>query len=173
MTILQSTYGAKLTSPQPSPTQEHIKGEYGFWQIRSKTTTNAIISSQSIPGLISRLNTSSLSTTDLLAFLRDISAATSPDLLRILQFRLQKQPSIWKSGVLLLPMNTSTSSLLFWRIDFRLIEKIWDLDRVFAISSVPLNPFHWSWMLKTCSNETSFSYSVNLYVLNATTMQYI
>jgi len=83
--------------------EEHIKGLYGLWQMRSMTTTKAMTMAQSASGMTVRLNTSSPSVTAsdaaaAPAFFLVILATSSPSPLRILQLLLQKLPCTVKLG---------------------------------------------------------------------------
>ena len=83
--------------------EEHIKGLYGLWQMRSITTTKAMTMMQSASGMTVRLNTSSPSVTasDAAAppaFFLVILATSSLSPLRILQLLLQKLPCTVKLG---------------------------------------------------------------------------
>lgn len=85
--------------------EEHIKGLYGRWQMRSMTTTKAMTMAQSAPGTTVRLNTSSPSVTGAgaapAAFFLLILATSSPSpspRRRILQLLLQKLPCTVKLG---------------------------------------------------------------------------
>uniref|UniRef100_A0A0E0R3H4 Bis(5'-adenosyl)-triphosphatase n=2 Tax=Oryza rufipogon TaxID=4529 RepID=A0A0E0R3H4_ORYRU len=74
----------------------------GLRQIRSMTTTIAMTTATSTPGLTTRVNTSSPRLTGLditPAFFLVIRAASSPLLPRILQLLMEKQPSILKLGL--------------------------------------------------------------------------
>ena len=83
--------------------EEHIKGLYGLWQMRSMTTTKAMTMAQSASGMTVRLNTSSPSVTGCDAaaptFFLVILATSSPSPpFRILQLLLQKLPCTVKLG---------------------------------------------------------------------------
>lgn len=136
--------------------------------MRSNTITNAMISWASNPGWTTRLKTSSPSKTLSFTFFLAMFATTSPFLFLILQFLLQKQPSILKSGVWsivtlfwpdLLSKNTWASAIflseLWKKKDLLLIiEKIlFGLGLLIRSPSSPLYAFHWCWMLKTWSNK--------------------
>nr|ABA95672.2 expressed protein [Oryza sativa Japonica Group] len=99
------------------------------------TTTIAMTTATSTPGLTTRVNTSSPRLTGLditPAFFLVIRAASSPLLPRILQLLMEKQPSIlklglgeasgWLSPLVLVDMKTSASSLLC-RAELFLMEK--------------------------------------------------
>ena len=126
--------------------EEHIKGLYGLWHIRSKMTTKAMTIERSTFGMMVRLKTSSPSVTvsdTAPAFFLVILATSSPLPFRILQLLLQKLPCTlkvgawesWSDEAVHPDMCTSASSLLFASEHFLMEKRCCRLEELLSPAS--------------------------------------